>query len=658
MGTNAPRLVAMLDFNAPNARDTLKLQQMASTVSTIFKNFGPDNCILVAWMATQPKEDSEQDPIEDEILIMQALKKAGFGAQQRCRMLLQQPASIESTVHLADWWLDSRLCYLTPNDLTAQGRTAGCQGNFWRMGSEWSRTTHISHRPMLPLPQAMLRVTPATAEEQAGNPEFRLDSSAKAAQRGPHVYHTAMQGLFAKAPVSAAGGLVKSWLQPGDETFILDMTPWVGDRAVASLEFMKPEAAAQQGTVRHFVVDPGYKRMGMGATFTLERVAGDVASQWINRTRILYNKVVDGLNNTTYIPKQPADVVPAPDEHTLRMVPGAYEAWKGLSALEFKVCHVRGPKIAISPEKLAEYQNAPLHISENVKTLETKHLEYEGLLQHMACGEPAPAAEADPRPNVDQPEPSPLADGPPADLITFESEEALKVHAKKTEEVTAMNDKHVTMIKDMVNKVIYFVARQDNHIMPANTVVGGFGGGILADRNLSSVQVIPFILLKGDRSQVQLQTGGEDEGSKVPTKQPKQGTFYSMVKPLERQAAEKGTPLSLTSYGKVVPHGVAGKHGYQFEHEEGTLLHKGQDYIPRTTGQVAGKNTSGNFFQSMANRDGWQGALTPMWRLSHDPVRHIVTARKPFMITARELRLDKGKPMKVCWWPAPAPAAA
>ena len=93
----------------------------------------------------------------------------------------------------------------------------------------------------------MLRVTPATAEEQAGNPEFRLDSSAKAAQRGPHVYHTAMQGLFAKAPVSAAGGLVKSWLQPGDETFILDMRPWVGDRAVASLEFMKPQ---------------GYKRMG------------------------------------------------------------------------------------------------------------------------------------------------------------------------------------------------------------------------------------------------------------------------------------------------------------------------------------------------------------------------------------------------------------
>ena len=47
-----------------------------------------------------------------------------------------------------------------------------------------------------------------------------------------------------------------------------------------------------------------------------------------------------------------------------------------------------------------------------------------------------------------------------------------------------------------------------------------------------------------------------------------------------------------------------------------------------------------------------------MWRLSHDPVRHIVTARKPLMITARELRLATGTPMKVCWWPAPAPAAA
>ena len=47
----------------------------------------------------------------------------------------------------------------------------------------------------------------------------------------------------------------------------------------------------------------------------------------------------------------------------------AFAAWKGLSALAFKVCNVRGPKVSIAPEKLAEFQTAPLSIVEEVKQL-------------------------------------------------------------------------------------------------------------------------------------------------------------------------------------------------------------------------------------------------------------------------------------------------
>ena len=78
-----------------------------------------------------------------------------------------------------------------------------------------------------------------------------------------------------------------------------------------------------------------------------------------------------GLTWPAYkVAKHPLDSIPAPDESVLKEVPGAYEAWKGLSSLEFRVCTVRGPKIIIHPEKLAAFQHAPLSISEEVGRLE------------------------------------------------------------------------------------------------------------------------------------------------------------------------------------------------------------------------------------------------------------------------------------------------
>jgi len=192
------------------------------------------------------------------------------------------------------------------------------------------------------------------------------------------------------------------------------------------------------------------------------------------------------------------------------------------------------------------------------------------------------------------------------------------------------------------------VSRTDNHIIPAGTLVGGFGGGQLAAANAAVKQAIPWSLPKGDRTLVQLQMGtGEDDAPTKGGKQPKHGTFYCIVKPLERKAAEGGASVILTSYGKVIPHGSAGQHGYKFEFPHDTPQHKAQDYIPRLS--AGSKITSGNFFASLANRAGWGGVLAPLWRLSHDNVRHILTARKPFVIVAQDVKLEKGKPLKLCW---------
>ncbi|MFM7980614.1 MAG: hypothetical protein ACKPKO_14975, partial [Candidatus Fonsibacter sp.] len=77
---------------------------------------------------------------------MYALKKADFYAQQRVRMLLQQPPTIESTLRVGDWHADCRLCYFAPSDLAARGTLKGLSGNQWRMCSELARTTGINNR--------------------------------------------------------------------------------------------------------------------------------------------------------------------------------------------------------------------------------------------------------------------------------------------------------------------------------------------------------------------------------------------------------------------------------------------------------------------------------------------------------------------------------
>ena len=70
------------------------------------------------------------------------------------------------------------------------------------------------------------------------------------------------------------------------------------------------------------------------------------------------------------------------------------------------------------------------------------------------------------------------------------------------------------------------------------------------------------------------------------------------------------------------------------------------DYILKNG---AGKPSSGNFFASLADRRGWQGSLSYMWRLVHDPVRHQLAARKPFLVIEVKISLKKGIPVKVAW---------
>ena len=76
----------------------------------------------------------------------------------------------------------------------------------------------------------------------------------------------------------------------------------------------------------------------------------------------------------------------------------------------------------------------------------------------------------------------------------------------------------------------------------------------MSARKADRLEVVPWCLPDGDNTYVQIATGEEGENK---TK-PKVGTLYSLIKPLEKAAAQKGTQVTLTSYGKVEAKGQAG----------------------------------------------------------------------------------------------------
>ncbi len=50
------------------------------------------------------------------------MMKAGVGAQQRARMLLQQLSSIEHALKIVDWHAVGNLAYLTADCMVARGQ--------------------------------------------------------------------------------------------------------------------------------------------------------------------------------------------------------------------------------------------------------------------------------------------------------------------------------------------------------------------------------------------------------------------------------------------------------------------------------------------------------------------------------------------------------
>ena len=143
--------------------------------------------------------------------------------------------------------------------------------------------------------------------------DARAHNAGKAAQRGPEVAVAYLTAALTKASASFTGIVDEAWVQPGEETWILDLTPWVGDRAMASLGLMGT-SNSKYGNLRHVFEDPSYKRRGQGVSFSRARVSDEVAVQWMNQSRVLYSEVQDTGGQLTKVANHPLDTPAARGE--------------------------------------------------------------------------------------------------------------------------------------------------------------------------------------------------------------------------------------------------------------------------------------------------------------------------------------------------------
>ena len=210
----------------------------------------------------------------------------------------------------------------------------------------------------------------------------------------------------------------------------------------------------------------------------------------------------------------------------------------------------------------------------------------------------------------------------------------------------SFDDKAVTILEDD-HAVFYVVAKEDNHILKRTTRLGsvGFGKLLLAEAG-AQTEIVPFNLPNGDKTviEVQLTNTGEEGEAKEGAKF-KRGSLYMIMKELHKLNGMQD--VTITSYGKVSPvrgNGPGGKHGFHLNTPPPE-----QEFHYLLKGRPDAKQSSGNVFRKLATKGPLSAGVAWMWRFQWSEVHSKLTARKPFLVVQKDLKLEKNRPVKLAW---------
>ena len=406
------------------------------------------------------------------------------------------------------------------------------------------------------------------ADEDINQEARAPDLVAKCAQRGPNVAQAQLEALLAKMP-----------LKPKDETVIVDLLPYVGDRAIGSFQYARSPNAEILGRVRHVIVKMAPKgKEDRGAVFTERRLTNLHTKEWLSRTLVLHDVLRDSRGESE-VPVHPCDTVPAPTDEQLRSIRGGVAAYKGLSASTLRRCFLRGSKVKIQPCRISEFDGAPLDVQNQLEALLAAHTkEYEDILskdEEVDTSDVKGDARAGAGEVADQEPVSP-------DVSTYESEECgwIGVNSVFAEPLVAHGvtygeskvnimhtakavDRSIALWKD--DKENYFILAAKDCVLNMGAHLGGVGGGSVVAEDTDSHRCWPWCLPKGDKTWVQCNRSAA-EGEEKSAPKVVAGTLYSMVRDLEA--------------GALLPAGTAGRHEYRFEHPRDVEQREKLAFVP------------------------------------------------------------------------------
>ena len=612
--------IVIVDFNVPGSRDTIKMPSMINAAAEMVKILGAQLSVLWAIMPNAPKEGSKSSAFEDEATISKLLAKAGFSTQERVRQVLDMPPNISNKVSCVDWFVDGRLCCL--------GDSAE---NFWMVGSELSRTKIVPDRVLVADPEDLIDSCSLEADDDLNTGERYGDVNQKLAQRGCAVAKAQLSAILAKTKRGCT-----DWLSPRDTVLIVDLTPYVGDRALATFE-LKQELKAEVDLV-HCIVQAGRGGAFKQAEYTAKRIAQKIASLWFESKLDL----VDGNGHVVKVNM----AVPDPTPAQLASHPGATIAFKGLRTLDFKVCVLAGNKLQLRADKISAFSGCSQDILNQVTALKQKHdAEYTNFLEGCLKAETPGPDETLIDWREGDAEHEETDDTANKTLMSLDSIEVLKSNFATAE--CSSTIKGVKIFRDVAKKVVFLYAKSEDVIIKVGDCIGGIGGGTLLDSDTSKSACVPWLLPAGDKTWVQrsVEKGEEDEAGKKPKFV--SGTLYSILRELDRRSTE---PITLTSYGQVTSVSESGRQEYRFKNEAGTDTFRRIDFH-LTPPKANAKLSSGNFFAPLVDRDNGLGGgvLQLTWRLVFDQVGHTLKPTKVYVTAKERFLIPKGKPVKVCW---------
>jgi hypothetical protein len=577
--------------------------------------------VFLIWMPNSQKQDWRKGLDEDDQDIISHLRKAGFLVQRRIRMGLTLHPTVANKTSELEWFADGRLAMLAKTEADIK--------DWWVNSSELARIKRVVEVPQLPLAKDIVPLSSMDPDAEINQESRSPDMAAKCAQRGPAVAEVQLKSLLAKA----------SWTK-ADELVIIDLLPYVGDRVLGSYNFAKSPEAENIGRIRHLILTiQAEGKKDKAAAFSVKRLSNIMNREWLNRTIVLKNTTKDALVNLKNVPVYPSDSVPPPTEEQLRSIMGGVNAYKGMASLPLKVCYLRGSKVKIQPSKLEEFQGAPLEVADAIGSLVKEHEStYENLLAESEESQTSTDL-SDARRDGD------AADMPPMELVSFESLDNLKATCNIVSTAKGI-DKSLTLLKD--DKEAFYIMSSKDAVLNVGSLIGGIGGGSALPEDPCAKKCWPWDLPQGDKTWVQVARAAADGADEAKPKVVA-GTLYSQAREIEASATG---PPKLTSFGKLIPSGTAGRHAYSMEHPQDAPEHEKLAFTPTPPAGAPKEATAQNFFAKAVHRDSYgvgNGALQLCWRLTYDTVANVLKPTKPQVVVRERIALSSGKPVRVAW---------